>query len=65
MVTDPGMLRAREMAMHLGGVPRMNTFSRFIWRCSASSPWEYVPTIPWGVLFLGGGSANFWDMSNW
>src|SRR5919112_99124 len=27
-VTDARMLRAREMALHLGGVPRMNTFSR-------------------------------------
>ena len=27
-VTDPRMLAAREMAQHLGGVPRMNTFSK-------------------------------------
>ena len=26
--TDPRMLRAREVAVHLGGVPRMNTFSK-------------------------------------
>src|SRR5208283_5964643 len=27
-VIDPRMLKAREMALHLGGVPRMNTFSK-------------------------------------
>ena len=27
-VTDPRMLRARETATNLGGVPRMNTFSK-------------------------------------
>ncbi len=27
-VTDPRMLRAREVALNLGGVPRMNTFSK-------------------------------------
>ena len=27
-LTDPRLLRAREVAMNLGGVPRMNTFSK-------------------------------------
>jgi hypothetical protein len=27
-LTDPRMLRAREIALNLGGVPRMNTFSK-------------------------------------
>ena len=27
-VTDPRLLKAREMALNLGGVPRMNTFSK-------------------------------------
>ncbi|MFO1501918.1 MAG: prenyltransferase/squalene oxidase repeat-containing protein, partial [Verrucomicrobiota bacterium] len=27
-VTDARMLRAREMALRLGGIPRMNTFSK-------------------------------------
>ncbi len=26
--TDPRMLKAREVALHFGGVPRMNTFSK-------------------------------------
>ncbi len=36
-VTDPRMLKAREIALHLGGVPRMNTFPNFIWRSLACS----------------------------
>jgi len=36
-VTDPRMLRARQVALSLGGVPRMNTFPSCTWRCSACS----------------------------
>ncbi len=34
-VKDPRMLKAREMALHLGGVPRMNTFSKLYLALSA------------------------------
>ena len=65
-VTDPRMLRAREVALHLGGVPRMNTFSKLYLALIGLFPWEYVPTIPSEVLFLGKWfHVNFWDMSNW
>ena len=65
-VTDPRMLRAREVAIHLGGVPRMNTFSKLNLALIGLFPWEYVPTIPSEVLFLGKWfHVNFWDMSNW
>ena len=45
-VTDPRMLRAREVALNFGGVPRMNTFSRLYLALLGLFPWEYVPTIP-------------------
>jgi len=65
-VVDARMLRAREVALHLGGVPRMNTFSRLYLALVGLFPWEYVPTIPSEVLFLGKWfHVNFWDMSNW
>jgi squalene-hopene/tetraprenyl-beta-curcumene cyclase len=65
-VRDPRMLKAREMALHLGGVPRMNTFSKLYLALIGLFPWEYVPTIPCEVLFLGKWfHVNFWDMSNW
>jgi squalene-hopene/tetraprenyl-beta-curcumene cyclase len=65
-VTDPRMLRAREVALHFGGVPRMNTFSKLYLALIGLFPWEYVPTIPCEVLFIGKWfHVNFWDMSNW
>ncbi|HEY4416203.1 MAG TPA: squalene--hopene cyclase [Verrucomicrobiae bacterium] len=65
-VTDPRMLRARQVALNLGGVPRMNTFSKLYLALIGLFPWEYVPTIPSEVLFIGKWfHVNFWDMSNW
>ena len=65
-VTDPRMLKAREVALHLGGVPRMNTFSKLYLALIGLFPWEYVPTIPVEVLLIGKWfHVNFWDMSNW
>jgi squalene-hopene/tetraprenyl-beta-curcumene cyclase len=65
-VTDWRMLRAREIALNLGGVPRMNTFSKLYLALLGLFPWEYVPTIPCEVLLLGKWfHVNFWDMSNW
>ncbi len=65
-VTDWRMLRAREVALNLGGVPRMNTFSKLYLALLGLFPWEYVPTIPCEVLMIGKWfHVNFWDMSNW
>ena len=65
-VTDRRMLKAREMALHLGGVPRMNTFSKLYLALIGLYSWEYVPTIPCEVLLIGKWfHVNFWDMSNW
>jgi squalene-hopene/tetraprenyl-beta-curcumene cyclase len=65
-VTDPRMLRARQTALSLGGVPRMNTFSKLYLALLGLFSWEYVPTIPCEVLLLGKWfHVNFWDMSNW
>jgi squalene-hopene/tetraprenyl-beta-curcumene cyclase len=65
-VTDPRMLRAREVALNFGGIPRMNTFSKLFLALLGLFPWEYVPTIPCEVLLIGKWfHVNFWDMSNW
>jgi squalene-hopene/tetraprenyl-beta-curcumene cyclase len=64
--TDPRMLRAREMAFMLGGVPRMNTFSKLYLALIGLVGWEHVPTIPCEVLLIGKWfHVNFWEMSNW
>jgi squalene-hopene/tetraprenyl-beta-curcumene cyclase len=65
-VTDPRMLRAREIAKNLGGVPRMNTFSKLYLALLGLFPWNYVPTIPAEVILIGKWfHINFHDMSNW
>ena len=65
-VTDPRMLRARAMANALGGVPRMNTFSKLYLALLGLVGWHHVPTIPCEVLLIGKWfHVNFWDMSNW
>lgn len=65
-VTDPRMLRAREVALHFGGVPRMNTFSKLYLALLGLFPWEYVPTIPCEVILIGKWFyVNFNEMSSW
>jgi squalene-hopene/tetraprenyl-beta-curcumene cyclase len=65
-VTDPRMLRAREVALSLGGVPRLNTFSKLYLALLGLFPWDYVPTIPCEVILLGKWfHINFYEMSSW
>ena len=65
-VTDGRMLRARQAALSMGGVPRMNTFSRLYLALLGLFPWKYVPTIPCEVILIGKWfHVNFWEMSSW
>ena len=65
-VTDRRILRARELALSLGGVPRMNTFSKLYLALLGLFPWEYVPTIPCEVILIGKWFyVNFNEMSSW
>jgi squalene-hopene/tetraprenyl-beta-curcumene cyclase len=65
-VTDRRMLRAREVALNLGGVPRMNTFSKLYLALFGLFPWEYVPTIPCEVILIGKWFyVNVNEMSSW
>jgi len=65
-VTDPRMLRAREVALRMGGVPRMNTFSKLYLALLGLYPWEYVPTIPCEIILIGKWfHVNFNEMSSW
>ncbi len=65
-VTNASMLKARQMALSLGGVPRMNTFSKLYLALLGLFPWDYVPTIPCEVILLGKWfHFNFWEMSSW
>jgi len=64
--TDPRMLRARSIALSMGGVPRMNTFSKLFLALLGLFPWDYVPTIPSEVILIGKWfHVNFHEMSSW
>jgi squalene-hopene/tetraprenyl-beta-curcumene cyclase len=65
-VTDPRMLRARQTALSLGGIPRLNTFSKLYLAVLGLFPWRYVPTIPCEVMLIGKWFyVNFNEMSSW
>jgi squalene-hopene/tetraprenyl-beta-curcumene cyclase len=64
--TDLRMLKARQLALSMGGVPRLNTFSKLYLALMGLLPWDYVPTIPCEVILLGKWfHVNFWEMSSW
>jgi squalene-hopene/tetraprenyl-beta-curcumene cyclase len=65
-VTDSRMLRARSMALSLGGMPRLNTFSKLYLALLGLYPWKYVPTIPSEIILIGKWfHVNFNEMSSW
>ena len=65
-VTDSRMLRARQIALSLGGVPRMNTFSKLYLALLGLFPWDFVPTIPSEIILIGQWfHVNFNEMSSW
>jgi squalene-hopene/tetraprenyl-beta-curcumene cyclase len=65
-VTDWRMLRARQIALSLGGVPRMNTFSKLYLALLGLFPWGFVPTIPSEIILIGKWfHVNFNEMSSW
>lgn len=65
-VTDPRMLRARQVALSLGGVPRLNTFSKLYLALLGLFSWDFVPTIPAEIILMGKWfHVNFNEMSNW
>ncbi len=64
--TDPRMLKAREMALSLGGVPRMNTFPKLYLALLGLFSWEFLPTIPCEVILIGKWFyVNINEMSSW
>ena len=65
-MTDPRMLRARQTALSLGGIPRLNTFSKLYLAVLGLFPWQYVPTIPCEVMLIGRWFfVDFYEMSSW
>src|SRR5256885_8335516 len=42
----PRMREARANILRLGGIPRMNTFSKLYLALLGQFPWQYLPSIP-------------------
>jgi squalene-hopene/tetraprenyl-beta-curcumene cyclase len=48
----PFMCEARATIMRLGGIPKMNTFSKLYLALLGQFPWKYLPTIPVEMVLL-------------
>jgi squalene-hopene/tetraprenyl-beta-curcumene cyclase len=62
----PFMRKARENILRLGGIPRMNTFSKLYLALLGQFPWQYLPTIPVEMVLLPTWAPfDIYKMSSW
>jgi squalene-hopene/tetraprenyl-beta-curcumene cyclase len=62
----PFMEEARANILRLGGIPRMNTFSKLYLALLGQFPWKYLPTIPVEMVLLPKWALfNIYKMSSW
>src|SRR5881227_545846 len=62
----PFMREARANILRLGGVPRVNTFSKLYLALLGQFPWKYLPTIPVEMVLLPSWAPfHIYKMSSW
>ena len=62
----PFMQEARANILRLGGIPRMNTYSKLYLALLGQFPWKYLPAIPVEMVLLPRWSFfNIYKMSSW
>lgn len=62
----PFMQEARANILRLGGIPRMNTFSKLYLALLGQFPWQYLPSIPVEMILLPKWSPfHIYKMSSW
>src|SRR3954463_6147117 len=62
----PFMQEARANILRLGGIPKMNTFSKLYLALLGQFPWHYLPSIPVEmILFPKWAFFNIYKMSSW
>src|SRR3954470_18250341 len=62
----PFMQEARANILRLGGIPKMNTFSKLYLALLGQFPWHYLPSIPVEmILFPNWAFFNIHKMSSW
>jgi squalene-hopene/tetraprenyl-beta-curcumene cyclase len=65
-VDAPFMREARANILRLGGIPRMNTFSKLYLALLGQFPWKYLPTIPVEMILLPRWAPfHIYKMSSW
>ena len=63
---EPFMQEARANILRLGGIPRMNTFSKLYLALLGQFPWKYLPTIPVEMVLLPTWMPfHIYKMSSW
>jgi squalene-hopene/tetraprenyl-beta-curcumene cyclase len=64
--SQPWMHEARAAALRLGGIPRMNTYSKLYLALLGQFPWKYLPTVPPEmILFPQWFPFSIYQMSSW
>lgn len=64
--SEPFMKDARSASLRLGGIPRMNTYSKLYLALLGQFPWENLPTIPPEmILFPRWFIFNIHELSSW
>src|SRR5947207_2281534 len=62
----PFMHEARSTILRLGGIPKMNTFSKLYLALLGQFPWQYLPTIPVEMVLLPKWAPFYiYKMSSW
>ena len=62
----PFMQEARANILRLGGIPRMNTYSKLYLALLGQFPWQYLPSIPVEMILLPNWAPfNIYRMSSW
>jgi squalene-hopene/tetraprenyl-beta-curcumene cyclase len=62
----PFMQEARATILRLGGIPRLNTFSKFYLALLGQFPWKYLPAIPVEMVLLPTWTPfHIYKMSSW
>lgn len=62
----PFMQEARANILRLGGIPRLNTFSKLYLALLGQFPWNYLPTIPVEMILLPSWAPfHIYKMSSW
>ncbi len=62
----PELLRARERALALGGIPKLHTFGKLYLAMCGLFPWRYCPLIPAEMMLLPTWAPfHIYKMSSW